>query len=255
MSVNGSADCGAPPVLVASDIHKSLGGQEVLKGIDLSVDAHEAVAIIGPSGAGKSTFLRCLNLLERPDAGDVVLRGESLLGAPKRDLPRLRAKLGMVFQSFHLFPHLTALENIVLGPTRVLRMAKPEATDLAMRLLTQVGLPDKAKSYPRQLSGGQQQRVAIARALAMNPVAMLFDEPTSALDAETVYEVIKVMRDLSANGTTMIVASHELSFIREACSRLLFMDQGQVVVDTTPREFFANPPDGRAKNFVSKILH
>jgi ABC-type polar amino acid transport system ATPase subunit len=243
------------PVLAASNIQKTLGGQKILHGIDLTVHAHEAVAIIGPSGAGKSTFLRCLNLLERPEEGQVVLCGEELTRAGKRDLPRLRAGLGMVFQSFHLFPHLTAEQNIMLAPLRVLGLHKAEAKERAQSLLLQVGLPDKADSFPRELSGGQQQRIAIARALAMKPAAMLFDEPTSALDAETVHEVIRVMQDLTAQGTTMIVVSHELAFVRQACTRLLFMDQGRIIADSSPADFFANPPNGRARDFMSKILH
>lgn len=245
----------ADAVLRATGITKSLGGNVILKGVDLVVSRHETVAIIGPSGAGKSTFLRCLNMLEIPDEGDVVLLGDSLVRAKKKNLPALRAKLGMVFQNFQLFPHLTALENITLAPIHALRLTKEDAVDRALELLGEVGLAAKAHAYPGELSGGQQQRVAIARALAMRPVAMLFDEPTSALDAETVHEVIRVMRDLSESGMTMIVVSHELGFVKSACSRLLFMDFGSIVCDTTPEEFFASPPAGRPRDFVSKVLH
>jgi polar amino acid transport system ATP-binding protein len=242
------------PILVARDIHKSLGGHEVLKGVSLQVDSHEVVAIAGPSGAGKSTFLRCLNLLERPERGEVLIEGVSITAASRRQLPKLRARLGMVFQSFNLFPHKTAEENVALAPMKVLGISKAEATERADRLLTRVGLQHKTKSYPRELSGGQQQRVAIARALAMEPRAMLFDEPTSALDPETIHEVLAVMRELSESGMTMVVVSHEVGFIREACHRLLFMDNGMVISEAPPRDFFANPPTDRAREFVSKIL-
>jgi polar amino acid transport system ATP-binding protein len=245
---------GAPIVLTARGIRKSLGGHEVLRGIDLAVVSHEVVAIVGPSGAGKSTFLRCLNLIERPDAGEILIEGVSLTGAPKRELPRLRARLGMVFQSFNLFPHLTAAENVALAPIKVLGLPREEAQQRARRLLERVGLAQKVGSYPRELSGGQQQRVAIARALAMEPRAMLFDEPTSALDAETVHEVVAVMRQLSAAGMTMVVVSHEVGFVKEACHRVLFMDAGRLVAEAAPREFFRDPPNERAREFVSKIL-
>lgn len=242
------------PVLTARAVRKWLGGQEILKGVDLDVASHEVVALVGPSGAGKSTFLRCLNLLERPEHGEVLVEGTSLTAARKRDLPRLRARLGMVFQAFNLFPHLTAEENVALAPVRVLGLDRTEALERANDLLRRVGLGMKTRSYPRQLSGGQQQRVAIARALAMHPRAMLFDEPTSALDAETVHEVVNVMRQLSESGMTMVVVSHEVGFVKEACSRLLFMDEGLIVAEAPPRDFFASPPNERAIEFVSKIL-
>jgi ABC-type polar amino acid transport system ATPase subunit len=241
-------------VLTAHGIHKWLGGNEVLKGVDLEVRSHEVVSIVGPSGAGKSTFLRCMNLLERPEQGDVKIGGQSLTGASKRDLPRLRANLGMVFQNFNLFPHLTAEDNIALAPVRVLGMPRTDALERARDLLGRVGLAAKARSYPRELSGGQQQRVAIARALAMQPKVMLFDEPTSALDAETVHEVVGVMRRLSEAGMTMVVVSHEVGFVKEASSRLLFMDEGRVLAEESPKRFFADPPNERARAFVSKIL-
>jgi ABC-type polar amino acid transport system ATPase subunit len=244
----------APSVLVARGIRKFLGGHEILKGIDLEVGSHEVVAIVGPSGAGKSTFLRCLNLIERPDEGDVLIEGISLTSARRGELPKLRARLGMVFQAFNLFPHLTAEENIALAPVKVLGMHRRDALARAHKLLERVGLGQKARSYPRELSGGQQQRVAIARALAMEPRAMLFDEPTSALDAETVHEVVAVMRQLSIGGMTMIVVSHEVSFVKEACHRLLFMDAGRIVDEAPPRAFFENPSNDRAREFVSKIL-
>jgi ABC-type polar amino acid transport system ATPase subunit len=242
------------PVLVARGIRKFLGGHEILKGVDLEVKSHEVVAIVGPSGAGKSTFLRCLNLIERPDAGEVLIEGVSLTKALRGDLPRLRARLGMVFQSFNLFPHMTAEENIALAPVKVSGLSRREALERAHGLLERVGLGEKARSYPRELSGGQQQRVAIARALAMEPRAMLFDEPTSALDAETVHEVVAVMRQLSLGGMTMIVVSHEVGFVKEACHRLLFMDAGRIVDEATPRAFFERPSNERAREFVSKIL-
>jgi ABC-type polar amino acid transport system ATPase subunit len=245
---------GKSSVLVARGVRKSLGGHEILKGIDLEVASHEVVAIVGPSGAGKSTFLRCLNLIERPDAGEVMIEGVSLTAAPRRELPKLRARLGMVFQAFNLFPHLTAEENIALAPVKVLGLSRLEAVERAHRLLDRVGLGDKAQSHPRELSGGQQQRVAIARALAMEPRVMLFDEPTSALDAESVHEVVAVMRQLSAGGMTMLVVSHEVGFVKEACHRLLFMDSGSIVAEAPPRDFFQNPSNERAREFVSKIL-
>jgi ABC-type polar amino acid transport system ATPase subunit len=241
-------------VLSARGVRKWLGGHEILKGVDLDVHSHEVVSIVGPSGAGKSTFLRCLNLLERPEEGEILVDGASLTAAPKRDLPRLRARLGMVFQGFNLFPHLTALDNIALAPTRVLGVPRAEALERGSELLRRVGLAHKEGSYPRELSGGQQQRVAIARALAMEPRVMLFDEPTSALDAETVHEVVAVMRQLSAAGMTMVVVSHEVGFVKEASSRLLFMDEGCIVAEAPPHEFFSNPPNERARAFVSKIL-
>jgi ABC-type polar amino acid transport system ATPase subunit len=241
-------------VLSARGIHKWLGGHEILKGVDLDVRSHEVVSIVGPSGAGKSTFLRCMNLLERPEQGEVSVDGVSLTEAKKRDLPRLRARLGMVFQSFNLFPHLTAEENIALAPMRVLGVPRSVALERAHELLRRVGLAHKSHSRPRELSGGQQQRIAIARALAMEPRVMLFDEPTSALDAETVHEVVAVMRQLSEAGMTMVVVSHEVGFVKEATSRLLFMDEGRVLVEASPAEFFASPPTERARAFVSKIL-
>jgi polar amino acid transport system ATP-binding protein len=241
-------------VLSARGVHKWLGGNEVLKGVDLDVRSHEVVSIVGPSGAGKSTFLRCMNLLERPEEGEITIEGESLTIAHRGELRKLRARLGMVFQGFNLFPHLSAEDNVALAPVRVLGLPKADALERAHELLRRVGLSAKAKSYPRELSGGQQQRVAIARALAMQPRVMLFDEPTSALDAETVHEVVAVMRQLSEAGMTMVVVSHEVGFVKEASSRLLFMDDGRVLAEAAPRQFFANPPNERAKAFVSKIL-
>jgi ABC-type polar amino acid transport system ATPase subunit len=242
------------PVLMARGVRKVLGGHEILRGIDLKVNLHEVVAIVGPSGAGKSTLLRCMNLIERPDAGDVLIEGVSLTRASRRDLPRLRARVGMVFQSFNLFPHLTVEENIALAPMKVKGIPRKEALARAYRLLDRVGLASKARAYPRELSGGQQQRVAIARALAMEPRVVLFDEPTSALDPEAVHDVITVMRELSSEGMTMVVVSHEVGFVKEACHRLLFMDEGCIVAEASPREFFESPPNERARAFVSKIL-
>ncbi len=241
-------------VLTAYGIHKSYGDTKVLRGIDLEVAAHEVVAIIGPSGGGKSTFLRCLNLLEQPDSGSVQLGDDRVTGARGKQLAGLRARMGMVFQGFHLFPHLTARRNVMLAPRRVRGLDHAAAEALAERTLAMVGLADKVDSYPHQLSGGQQQRVAIARALAMEPEVMLFDEPTSALDAETVHEVLATIRTLSEAGMTMVVVSHELGFVREVAGRVLFMDGGLVVEEAEPAAFFDNPIHERAKAFTSKML-
>ncbi|MEU5945469.1 amino acid ABC transporter ATP-binding protein [Micromonospora sp. NPDC047465] len=234
-------------------LQKWFGPLHVLKDIDLTVAAGEVVVVVGPSGSGKSTLCRCLNRLEVAGDGDVEIDGEPL-PAEGRKLARLRADVGMVFQSFNLFGHRTVLDNVTLGPTKVRRIAKAEAREQALALLDRVGIADKADRYPAQLSGGQQQRAAIARALAMRPKVLLFDEPTSALDPEMVNEVLDVMVSLAAEGMTMIVVTHEMGFARRAADRVVFMDDGRIVESGTPDEFFAAPRTERARDFLSKIL-
>ncbi|MEU4640783.1 amino acid ABC transporter ATP-binding protein [Micromonospora sp. NPDC023814] len=234
-------------------LQKWFGPLHVLKDIDLTVAAGEVVVVVGPSGSGKSTLCRCLNRLEVTGAGDVEIDGEPL-PAEGRKLARLRADVGMVFQSFNLFGHRTVLDNVTLGPTKVRRVSKTEAREQALALLDRVGIADKADRYPAQLSGGQQQRAAIARALAMRPKVLLFDEPTSALDPEMVNEVLDVMVSLAAEGMTMIVVTHEMGFARRAADRVVFMDDGRIVESGTPDEFFAAPRTERARDFLSKIL-
>ena len=211
------------------------------------------MAIIGPSGSGKSTFLRCLNLLEEPTSGTITFEGVDITD-PKNDINKLRARMGMVFQQFNLFPHMTVRQNITLAPVKLKLMTKEEADQKAVELLERVGLPDKIDAYPKQLSGGQQQRIAIARALAMNPDVMLFDEPTSALDPEMVGEVLEIMRELAEEGMTMVVVTHEMGFARSVATRVLFMDQGQIAEQNAPEEFFTNPQNPRLKEFLSKVL-
>ncbi len=235
------------------NLHKQFGELEVLKGIDEHITQGEVVAIIGPSGSGKSTFLRCLNLLESVTEGEVLVDDEPI-NDPKVDVNRIRQKMGMVFQQFNLFPHLTIMENITLAPVLLKKMTKPEAIERGMELLKRVNLAEKADAYPAQLSGGQKQRVAIARALAMDPEIMLFDEPTSALDPEMVGEVLDVMKDLAKSGMTMVIVTHEMGFAREVASRVLFMDQGIVMESGTPEQIFGNPQNERTKNFLSKVL-
>lgn len=235
------------------NLHKRFGDNEVLTGIDENIEKGEVVVIIGPSGSGKSTFLRCLNLLEVPDEGKVFL-DEQQINAPGVDVNKVRQKMGMVFQHFNLFPHLTVRENITLAPVKLGKMSKEQADAKAMELLQMVGLTDKADSYPSQLSGGQKQRIAIVRSLAMEPEVMLFDEPTSALDPEMVGEVLDVMRDLAESGMTMVVVTHEMGFAREVGSRLFFMDQGCIMEQGVPAEVFANPQNDRTKQFLSKVL-
>ncbi len=225
----------------------------MLKGIDLSIAKQEVVVICGPSGSGKSTLLRCINHLETVSSGQVVVDGV-VVGARHGDVNALRREIGMVFQQFNLFPHLTVLENITLAPLKVRKVSKAEAEETAMRLLRRIGIPEKALAYPAQLSGGQQQRVAIARALAMNPKLMLFDEPTSALDPEMIKEVLDVMRDLAREGMTMIVVTHEMGFAREVADRVVFMDDGLIVEQNRPDEFFGSPRELRTQQFLSKIL-
>lgn len=241
------------PVIEVKNLHKSFGSLEVLKGITETIGKGEVVVIIGPSGSGKSTFLRCLNCLEDPTSGDILFKGQSLLD-PKSDLNTIRENIGMVFQHFNLFPHLTILENITLAPRKVKKMPPKEAEKIAMQLLTRIGLANKADQYPAQLSGGQKQRVAIARALAMEPDVMLFDEPTSALDPEMVGEVLDMMKDLAQEGMTMVVVTHEMGFAREVGDRLIFMDDGVVVEQGDPAEVFAHPREARTQDFLSKVL-
>lgn len=234
------------------NLHKSFGHVEVLKGVDVSIEEKEVVVIIGPSGSGKSTLLRCMNYLEEPTSGDITVDNMKL--DKHADINKIRENIGMVFQRFNLFPHMTVLENIVLAPTKVLKISRDEAISTAMDLLQRVGLKEKANSYPTQLSGGQQQRVAIARALAMKPKVMLFDEPTSALDPEMVTEVLDVMKNLAKQGMTMVVVTHEMGFAREVGDRVLFVDEGRIIEEGTPKEIFENPKQERTKVFLSKIL-
>jgi len=240
-------------VIKVTNLHKHFGRLEVLRGIDCRVAPQEVVVVIGPSGSGKSTFLRCLNLLEQPTAGEVVVDGVCLTD-PKTNINEIRQEVGMVFQRFNLFPHKTALENIMLAPLKVRRMSVNQAREVAYNLLSKVGLSDKADVYPEQLSGGQQQRVAIARALAMHPKVMLFDEPTSALDPEMVGEVLAVMKDLAREGMTMVVVTHEMGFAREVGDRVLFMDEGLILEEGAPEQIFNYPQNERLKVFLSKIL-
>jgi polar amino acid transport system ATP-binding protein len=235
------------------DLHKSFGDNEILKGIDTHVDEQEVVVVIGPSGSGKSTFLRCLNGLETATSGEIEIAGMKLTD-PKTNIHQLRQHVGMVFQQFNLFKHLTILENITIGPRKVKKIAAAEADKTARELLAKVGLVGKETSYPDELSGGQQQRVAIARALAMGPVVMLFDEPTSALDPEMVGEVLQVMKALAVEGMTMVVVTHEMGFAREVGHRVIFMDDGLIVEEGPPREIFSNPQRERTKSFLAKIL-
>jgi polar amino acid transport system ATP-binding protein len=251
------------PMVLAEKVHKSFGRLEVLKGVSLAVDRSEVMVMLGPSGSGKSTFLRCINHLEKIDAGRLSVDGElvgyresgdKIYELRENEVCRKRAEIGMVFQRFNLFPHMTALENVIEAPVRVKGMHKREATEVAVRLLERVGLADKVHVYPAQLSGGQQQRVAIARALAMEPKLMLFDEPTSALDPELVGEVLDVMRALAQRGMTMIVVTHEIGFAREVADTLVFMDAGVIVESGQPRDVIADPQHERTRAFLSKVL-
>lgn len=235
------------------DLQKKFGSLTVFDGLSETICKGDVVVIIGPSGGGKSTFIRCLNLLEQPTAGKIYFEGEDIT-AKGFDVNRHRQKVGMVFQQFNLFPHLTVKENIKLAPVKLKIMSDEEADKRALELLARVGLPDKADSYPAQLSGGQQQRIAIARALAMNPDVMLFDEPTSALDPEMVGEVLEIMKELADDGMTMVVVTHEMGFAREVATRVLFMDGGNIVEQNEPHQFFANPQNARLKDFLSKVL-
>jgi polar amino acid transport system ATP-binding protein len=246
-----------------TEIHKSFGSLEVLRGVSLTVGAGEVICIIGPSGSGKSTLLRCINHLEVPDRGAIRVAGEAVYydlvdgvrrSHAKRRIAEVRAKLGMVFQSFNLFPHLTALENIIEAAVHVRHMTKEAATGKALQLMRRVGLEDKADYYPEEMSGGQQQRTAIARALAMAPTAMLFDEPTSALDPELVHEVLEVMRQLRDDGMTMIIVTHEMNFARQVANRILFMDRGVIVEEDTPDRLLGSPREPRTRAFLKNVL-
>jgi len=234
-------------------VNKSFGRLHVLKDVDLSVGMGEVVVVLGPSGSGKSTLLRCVNGLEPVDSGEVHFDGKDVSRAG-RSIHKLRSEIGMVFQQFDLFPHLSVINNVMLGPVEVKKVPKAEARNKAEQLLEKVGIPEKADSYPAELSGGQQQRVAIARGLAMNPKLMMFDEPTSALDPEMIKEVLDVMLDLAKEGMTMIVVTHEMGFARHAAKRVVFMDEGRVVEEAAPEEFFSTPKQDRTKAFLSKIL-
>ena len=235
------------------NLHKYFGDLKVLKGITENIQEGEVVAVIGPSGSGKSTFLRCLNLLETPTDGKIFVDDEQI-NAPKVDVNRIRQKMGMVFQQFNLFPHLTVMENLTLAPVLLKKMTKEQAVEKGKELLKRVGLAEKAESYPNQLSGGQKQRIAIARALEMNPEIMLFDEPTSALDPEMVGEVLAVMKELARDGMTMVVVTHEIGFAREVASRVIFMEGGYIVEEGTPDEVILNPKEPRTIDFLSKVL-
>ncbi len=233
--------------------HYNGGKVKALDGIDIDIHKGEVVVVVGPSGSGKSTFLRSLNLLEQPTEGEIIFEGEDI-NAKDADINQHRQKMGMVFQHFNLFPHKTVLGNITLAPIKLKKMAKEEADAQAMKLLNMVHLEDKATNYPSQLSGGQKQRIAIARALAMEPTVMLFDEPTSALDPEMVGEVLDIMKDLAKSGMTMVVVTHEMGFAKEVGTRVIFIDQGKIKEENTPKEFFSNPKDPRLQDFLSKVL-
>lgn len=236
------------------NLNKSFGELHILKDVNESIKKGEKVVIVGPSGSGKSTFLRCLNLLEKPTSGSIYFEGSDITKLPQKEVNLLRRKLGMVFQHFNLFPHLTIRKNITLAPVKHGLMSQSMADEVADDLLRKVGLYDKAEQYPNQLSGGQKQRIAIARSLAMNPEVMLFDEPTSALDPEMVGEVLNLMKELANDGMTMIVVTHEMGFAREVASRVMFMDDGRIVETASPEEFFSNPKNPRLKEFLSKVL-
>ncbi len=241
-------------MIKVSNLNKKFDDLHVLKGIDENIEKGEVVVVIGPSGSGKSTFLRCLNLLEHPTDGEIVFEGVSITDK-NNDINKQRQKMGMVFQQFNLFPHMTVLENITLAPIKVKKLSQKEAEDIAMKLLDRIGLRDKGDSYPNQLSGGQKQRIAIARALAMEPDVMLFDEPTSSLDPEMVGEVLDVMKELAKEGMTMVVVTHEMGFAKEVGSRVLFMDDGKIVEQGCPITFFNSPKHPRTQEFLAKILY
>jgi ABC-type polar amino acid transport system ATPase subunit len=245
---------GSSEMILIRNLHKKFGDLHVLKDINNGVKQGEVVVVIGPSGSGKSTLLRCLNQLEEATSGEIYINGVPVTD-PKTNLNRVRQKIGMVFQQFNLFPHKTALENIVMAPVEVLGLPRGEAEKIAYDLLEKVGLSDKAHNFPSQLSGGQQQRVAIARALAMKPEIMLFDEPTSALDPEMIQEVLEVMKQLAQEGMTMVVVTHEMGFAREVCDRVIFMDEGMVVEEGSPDKVFSTPRHERTKLFLSKVIH
>ncbi len=237
-----------------TNLHKNFGDLEVLKNISTEIKKGEIISIIGPSGSGKSTFLRCINKLEEPSSGHIYIDGMDLMDK-NTDINKIRERVGMVFQHFNLFPHMTVLDNLTLSPITVKKESKEEAEKYAFYLLEKVGLSDKASSYPSQLSGGQKQRIAIARALAMKPDVILFDEPTSALDPEMIKEVLDVMRDLAKEGMTMLIVTHEMGFARNVANRILFMDNGEIIEDCSPKEFFENPTNERIKDFLNKVLN
>ena len=241
------------PIIEVRNLWKSFGELQVLKGVNETVHKGEQVVVIGPSGSGKSTLLRCLNLLEEPTSGNILIDGVDITD-PNVDINKMRQKMGMVFQHFNLFPHYTVLDNITLAPRKLLGKSKKEAEEQGLELLNKVGLYDKASAHPAQLSGGQKQRVAIARALAMDPQIMLFDEPTSALDPEMVGEVLKVMGDLAAEGMTMVLVTHEMAFARDVAQRVLFMDGGNVLEQGPPQEIFSNPREARTRDFLNRVL-
>ncbi len=242
-------------LIVVEDLkkHYNKGTIKALDGITTTIDKGEVVVIIGPSGSGKSTFLRSLNLLEKPTSGTITFEDVDIT-SPSTDINKLRMKMGMVFQHFNLFPHLTILENMTLAPTKLLKMSKEEANEKALKLLAKVQLANRGDAYPSQFSGGQKQRIAIVRALCMNPDVLLFDEPTSALDPEMVGEVLEVMKDLANEGMTMVVVTHEMGFAREVASRVIFMDEGRIIEEGTPEEIFTNPQNDRLKSFLAKVL-
>lgn len=240
-------------MILVNKLNKKFGDLHVLKDVSEDIKKGEVVVVIGPSGSGKSTFLRCLNLLEEPTSGEIVFEGIDLTSS-KVNIDKIRQKMGMVFQQFNLFPHKTVLENITLAPIKLKGLSKEEADKIAFKLLRRIGLEDKAEVYPNNLSGGQKQRIAIARALAMSPDVMLFDEPTSALDPEMVGEVLEVMKDLAKEGMTMIVVTHEMGFAKEVGDRVVFMDNGQIIEEGSPKELFDNPKHDRTKSFLAKVL-
>ena len=240
-------------MIKVKNLHKTFGTNHVLKGINTEIKKGEVVVVIGPSGSGKSTFLRCLNLLEEPTSGNIYFKGTDITDK-KNDIYQMREKLGMVFQNFNLFPNLTVMDNITLSPIKVKKMSKEDARKIGEKLLTDVGLPDKAKAYPQSLSGGQMQRIAIARALAMQPEVMLFDEPTSALDPEMVGEVLSVMQRLAQEGMTVVIVTHEMGFAKEVGDRVLFMDQGVIMEEGTPAQIFDAPQNPRTIDFLAKVL-
>ena len=236
------------------NLNKAFGDNHVLKNLNEHIDQGEKVVIVGPSGSGKSTFLRCLNLMEKPTSGHIIFEGKDITEAKSKEVNQIRQKMGMVFQHFNLFPHLTIKDNITLAPRKLKIMTKEEADRKVVELLKRVGLEDKVEAYPAQLSGGQKQRIAIVRSLAMNPEVMLFDEPTSALDPEMVGEVLDLMKQLANEGMTMVVVTHEMGFAREVASRVMFMADGYILEQNTPEEFFGNPQNDRLKDFLSKVL-
>ena len=251
---NAVTEPAAADIIVAHDVHKWFGQLHVLRGIDLTVKAGEVVVIFGASGSGKSTFIRTINRLEEHQRGSIVVDGIELTN-DIRNIAAIRSEIGMVFQSFNLFPHLTVLQNITLAPMKVRRLSRDQAEDVGMQLLTRVGIPEQALKFPAQLSGGQQQRVAIARALAMQPKIMLFDEPTSALDPEMINEVLEVMRELAGTGMTMIVVTHEMGFAHHVANRMVFFDHGVIVEEGPPTQIFEAPEHARTRQFLSQILH